>query len=568
MPIDIDLGAPLPPPSPPPSPPPQAGDENILPTASEVDVLLLLEGTFPYVSGGVSSWVNQLMLGFPHLRFGAIFIGSRRADYKEMKYKLPANLAHLECHFLHEPPKRLMQPVAHAGDPESFAQIDRLHQTFRDARHHKGNTEALLQQTLAATLPHMGQGGSLSKEAFNTSEQAWQRVLEHYRAYCTDPSFVDYFWSVRIMHAPLWTLLHIAQSAPRCRALHTISTGYAGMLGAMLAQLRARPLILSEHGIYTKERRIDLFQSTWIRDNRGVFERRAGQVAYFKDLWIRFFEGLGRCCYASARHIVSLYEANRLRQIADGAAANRTRCIPNGIDVARFAALRRAPDAPIPPVVCLIGRVVPIKDVKTFIRALRTLVDRVPNAQGWIAGPEDEDPDYAQECRMLAETLGLQQHLKFLGFQKLDDLLPKIGLMVLSSISEGLPLVILESYAAGVPCVTTDVGSCRQLIYGIGPQDEALGAAGAIVHIADPQALAEACVPLLTDAARWNAASQAGIARVEALYTQGLMFDSYRQLYQDAIEAPDTPVQAHAAASCPHAARAMSKLGPAAMSSR
>ncbi|OYW31068.1 MAG: hypothetical protein B7Z51_05725, partial [Methyloversatilis sp. 12-65-5] len=41
-----------------------------------VDVALLLEGTFPYVSGGVSSWVNQIIRAFPDLTFAVVFIGS------------------------------------------------------------------------------------------------------------------------------------------------------------------------------------------------------------------------------------------------------------------------------------------------------------------------------------------------------------------------------------------------------------------------------------------------------------------------------------------------------------
>jgi glycosyltransferase involved in cell wall biosynthesis len=56
--------------------------------------------------------------------------------------------------------------------------------------------------------------------------------------------------------------------------------------------------------------------------------------------------------------------------------------------------------------------------------------------------------------------------------------------------------VVLEGYAAGVPSISTDVGSCRQLIYGFGPDDEALGAAGRVVGIADPAALADAAVEL------------------------------------------------------------------------
>jgi polysaccharide biosynthesis protein PelF len=35
------------------------------PTAAQADIALLLEGTFPYVSGGVSSWVNQIIRAYP-----------------------------------------------------------------------------------------------------------------------------------------------------------------------------------------------------------------------------------------------------------------------------------------------------------------------------------------------------------------------------------------------------------------------------------------------------------------------------------------------------------------------
>ena len=184
---------------------------------------------------------------------------------------------------------------------------------------------------------------------------------------------------------------------------------------------------------------------------------------------------------------------------------------------------------------CLIGRVVPIKDVKTFIRAMRRVVNRMPAAEGWIAGPEDEDKAYAAECHALVRSLGLENHVRFLGFQKVEELMPKIGLTILSSISEALPLVILEGYAAGVPTVSTDVGSCRQLVEGLDDADRAIGPSGAIVNIADPQALADAAVALLADGEAWQAASRAGIARVERYYTDHMMFDRYRQVYAGAF---------------------------------
>lgn len=499
------------------------------PRAERADIGLLLEGTFPYVSGGVSSWVNQIIRGFPQYKFALIFIGSQPEDYGEPKYALPDNVVHLETHYLYNK-QAVPQVRAIHGDPGVFGNIRHLHDCFRLP---ESNPDGL--ESFRKLIPEMSPGGGAGLDTFLYSEESWAFVKEKYHKYCSDPSFVDYFWTVRSMHAPVWMLAEIARNFIPVRAYHTVSTGYAGLLGAMLKEKNGCPLILSEHGIYTKERKIDLFQAQWVKDNRNVFQRDPTEISYFRQLWIRFFQQLGTRCYDSSDHIVSLFEANRLRQIEDGAQAQRTCNIPNGVNVQRFAPLRSLRPASPPPILCLIGRVVPIKDIKTYIRAMRTVVNRMTHAQGWIAGPEDEDPDYVDECRDLVDGLGLGGNIKFLGFQQMTELLPQVGLVVLSSISEGLPLVLLEGFAAGVPAVSTDVGSCRQLIYGLDEQDQAFGAAGRIVGIADPQALAEAALELLTDTAVWNAASVAGIRRVEANYTQEKMFDSYRDIYEKAL---------------------------------
>ena len=500
-----------------------------LPRAQRADIGLLLEGTFPYVSGGVSSWVNQIIRGFPQYTFALIFIGSRAEDYGDAKYSLPDNVVHLETHYLHN--QHAAPPVSPIhGDTAVFGDIMHLHECFRFAE-----TNSYKLETFRKLIPEMSPNGGASLETFLYSEEAWDFIKQKYQKYCTDPSFVDYFWTVRSMHAPVWLLADIAENFIPVRAFHTVSTGYAGLLGALLKEKTGLPLILSEHGIYTKERNIDLFKAQWVKDNRNVFQRDPTEISYFRQLWIRFFQALGSRCYDSADHIVALFEANRLRQIEDGAPAQRTSNIPNGVNVARFSPLRTQRPSLPPPVLCLIGRVVPIKDIKTFIRAMRTVVNRMPEAEGWIAGPEDEDPDYVNECRDLVDGLDLASHVKFLGFQQMTELLPKVGLVVLSSISEGLPLVLLEGFAAGVPAVSTDVGSCRQLIHGLDTQDQAFGAAGRIVGIADPQALAEASLELITDEAVWRTASEAGIKRVETYYTQEKMFASYRAIYEEVL---------------------------------
>jgi glycosyltransferase involved in cell wall biosynthesis len=491
----------------------------------QADIGLLLEGTFPYVAGGVSSWVNQMVRGFPEVSFAIVFIGSLEEEYGEQKYELPPNVVHFERHYLYE--KRQAPEIRKVeGDPATFAVVQEMHRYFR-APHAHADGRALFQQ-LAPELVD----GKLNQEDFLYSHQSWDFLSAQYREFSSDPSFVDYFWTVRTMHGPIWILADIAKNLIPCKAYHTVSTGYAGLLGALLKYRTGKPLILSEHGIYTKERRIDLFNAHWIPDNRVIFQRDPTEIAYFRQMWMRFFEGIGKICYDASDAIIALFEGNRRRQIEDGADPNRTTNIPNGIDIARYGALRAQRPARTPPVLALIGRVVPIKDIMTFIRAMRTVVNRMPEAEGWIIGPENEDPEYAQECHNLAIGLGLESKVKFLGFQTLSDVLPQVGVVALSSISEALPLVILEGFAAGVPSVATDVGACRQLIYGLDAEDQALGAAGAVVGIADPQSFATAALELLTDQNKWHAASNAGIRRVETYYNQEQMFGRYRTIYE------------------------------------
>lgn len=483
------------------------------------DIGLLLEGTYPFVRGGVSTWAHDLIRGLPELTFSLCFLGASKKTLGKQAYELPANVVGLRCEFLFDEGDPGGPPVKRVNEP-AFADSARLHDALREG----GAPPPDAMRRLALTL---GTTDGIGARDFFRSERAWEEITARYKQHCTDPSFTDYFWTVRTMHAPLFTLARIARELPEARAWHTISTGYAGFLGALLAQQRKRPLIISEHGIYTKERKIDLAHAQWIKEPPGA----EGQ-GYLRELWSRFFEGLGRMAYQAARPIVSLYQGNRDRQVQDGALQERTQVIPNGIDVERFAKLRPLRPAEPPRVIGLLGRVTPIKDVRTFIRMMRSVCDAMPEAEGWIVGPTEEDPAYARECEELVHTLGLSGKVKFLGFQKPEDILPKLGLLVLTSISEALPLVLLEAMAAGLPSMATDVGACREILEGAG---DGLGSAGAVVPLGDAAAAAEAARALLTDPERWQKAQAAGIERVSKHYTRERMLQGYRALYQEAV---------------------------------
>jgi hypothetical protein len=71
-----------------------------------------------------------------------------------------------------------------------------------------------------------------------------------------------------------------------------------------------------------------------------------------------------------------------------------------------------------------------------------------------------------------------------------------------------------------------------------------------VVGIAQPQALADAALKLLTDPQRWHAAQAAGIARVERYYTQDMMFGAYCELYQRSLGMATRTPTLHPASRC------------------
>jgi len=58
----------------------------------ESDICLVLEGTYPYVSGGVSTWAHDLILNQPDKTFHIVAIMAPGADPK-LAYELPENVS-------------------------------------------------------------------------------------------------------------------------------------------------------------------------------------------------------------------------------------------------------------------------------------------------------------------------------------------------------------------------------------------------------------------------------------------------------------------------------------------
>ena len=369
---------------------------------------------------------------------------------------------------------------------------------------------------------------------FWSHPETWQIAREMYRKCLDGESFIDVWWNFRFMMRPLWRIAATVGTLPKAAVYHSVSTGYAGLLACLGAEKFEAKFLLSEHGIYVRERIADLLRSDCTPCKDTPIDDPS--IRAIRELWIGKFIEIGRVAYLGADQIVSLFQKNADYQIEFGASSNKITIIPNGVDLdkletpqAKRREIRRR--HPQRRHVGFLGRIVAVKDLKTLLRAAAAVVTDFPDAQFLIIGPTDEDDGYAEQCRELCRQLGIVERVEFTGPKSIDEALPDIDVMVLSSISEGLPFVALEAFAAEIPLVATDVGACRELIEGRSHRHARGGPAGFVVPVAQPVALAKAISRLLADRSLQDQFGAAGRRRVETVYAQADVIAAYRRLY-------------------------------------
>lgn len=487
------------------------------------DVCLVLEGTYPYISGGVSSWVHQLICALKDIKFSLLILLPNREYIREMKYAIPDNVVDIRQVFIHD--HDLGNQTANASIRKKPL-FDKLEQSIKEII--SGNTRVFADifQLFDDTGPL-----HLTTHDLLFSKPAWEMVSNLYKHYDLNISFLDFFWTYRFSILPILPLLNA--DIPRADVYHTVSTGYAGMIGAIAKITNNAVLILTEHGIYTKERKMEIAQASWIYDEKQDEFRPQRHMSFFKEWWISIFQRMARICYDHSREVITLYEENQKLQIAGGADPSTTSIIPNGIDVAKFNPIERTINADQTAfTIGFVGRVVPIKDVKTFIKACKIIVDRFKETKILILGPTDEEEEYFEECVTLCEMLNLTGNITFTGIVPIKEYYPNIDLVVLTSESEAQPLVILEANAMGIPVVSSDVGACSELLNGRTDPDKALGISGLITGVANPRDTAQKVIDILTNPQLYNNMSKAGIQRVYQFYNQTDLFANYLNVYE------------------------------------
>ncbi len=462
-------------------------------------VCLILEGSYPYVHGGVSTWMHEYLQAMPDYEFVLWVIGAKEEDKGKFVYELPANVVEVHEVFLDS----ALRLKGDAGRKVRFTQEE----------------EAAADKLMNCDKPdwdvlfRLFQEKKVNPVNFLMSEAFLNVLRELCKAEYPYVAYAQAFHTIRSMLLPVFYLCE--QKVPEADYYHAICTGYAGLLGGLAVYKTGKKLLLTEHGIYSREREEEIIRAQWV-------------IPDFKRHWIKFFYMLSDLAYKRATTVTSLFLNASKTQIDLGADASKCRVISNGIHYEKFCDIPLKKEDGIVDIGAVI-RFAPIKDVKTLLYAFYELSQRNPNVRLHVLGGID-DEEYYDECVEIKENLNLQNVI-FTGRVDVTKYMEKLDVTILTSLSEGQPLSVLESFAARRPCVTTDVGCCKELLDGA--SGDYLGTAGFIAPPMDRTGLANALERLCESREKRIAMGEIGQKRVEKNYKHATMMNKYREMYKE-----------------------------------
>ena len=466
-----------------------------------MEILLVTEGTYPHVHGGVSVWCDQMIRGLHRHSFHVVALTATGRE--PTVYQRPENVASVRS--LPIWTQRRPAPYRRfARRPDPSAAIALLDATLSHGPQATEHFESALfelflffQAHRLTDLTEVLRTDSVAKalaafwHQFNDGHGPALRLADAMTA-------LDL-----IEHA----LRPLALKPPEADVTHAVSNGLAALVGLAAKWTYGTPLIIAEHGVYLRERYLAL---------RG--ERLGWPV---KAIVAAFTRRLCETGYRSADLITPCNEYNQRWEKRLGADPAKLRTVYNGVDPDRFPPAESEPDVPT---LVFVGRIDPLKDLHTLLRAFALVREDLPTARLRIFGAAPSGGEwYLEECVALAKQLGIDESAVFEGpTQQVPEAYASGHVVVLSSISEGLPFSVIEAMACGRPNVGTEVGGVA----------EAIGDTGLVVPPRRPQELAQACVTLLTDHDRRHALGRAARERALELFTISRAVDTFDEIYR------------------------------------
>lgn len=484
-------------------------------------IALVTEGSYPFSHGGVSVWCDQLVRGLSEHDFEVIALTATGSE--KQLWDAPGNVTSIRSLPLWGTPRRTVgrwtrphrrhavRPVLRGtADPVARrCALELVRALVEPDLRIAGRRFRSALQTWAHNAPeHDLEGALLSPALISVLMDTWpaEELAANWGGSERGvPTVADAVTAARLLANMLRPLEH---QPPVADVVHLVSNGIAGLVGLAAKWRYGTPFVLSEHGVYLRERYLAFGRSTYARP--------------VKWLLLRFYRLLSSAVYAEAALVAPGNVYNQRWETWDGVPDSVIRTVYNGVDPAEFTPVDFEPPVPT---IAWVGRIDPIKDLETLLRSFALVRERLPLARLRVFGSTPAgNEDYHAGLQQVARELGLGDSVCFEGrVESVQSAYAAGHLVALTSISEGFPYTVIEAMSCGRATVSTDVGGVA----------EAVGDAGLVVPPRDPAAFAEACVRLLENPGERDRFAARARDRVIGLFTLEQSLSAFRTIYED-----------------------------------
>ncbi|NLT54946.1 MAG: GT4 family glycosyltransferase PelF [Actinomycetales bacterium] len=460
-------------------------------------VSLIVEGCYPFVTGGVSTWCDQLIRGLRQHSFEVVAITGSSGQRPLLD--LPENVLSLRTVALWDwvpprwrSPRSIRRAFLDAYRPFLLAVLDPAvpQQAFTDGLR---ELFVLAQATDLALAQR-------SEEAVSLLAETWHEVFPDRRMSLRD--------AVEATEVVEHLLLPLSERVIEADVSHAASNGLPALMGLAAKWRYGTPLVMSEHGVYLRERYLSC--------------RGAGYRWPVKTMLLSLIRRICVSAYAACDTIVPVNVYNQRWEVRNGADPDAISTSYNGVDAASFAPASGEPETPT---IGWVGRIDPLKDLETLVRAFALVRETIPEAVLRLFGPVPEGGEwYERRIRALVDELGLTASVTFEGpVRPVARAYHASTVVALSSISEGLPYTVMEAMMCGRTTVSTAVGGVPEIV----------GDTGVVVPPRDPGALAKGCIGLLDDPERRACLAESARARAIERFCLERMLEAFDGVYEE-----------------------------------
>lgn len=476
-------------------------------------IVMLNEGTYPYYKGGVSTWAHVLISGLKEFDFVAVALTTK--TLLKTRYPNPPNLRYVmniplwgtEClgeHLREFTVRRLIKLSAQTREDDVKEDFVPYFRTFLREAKMGGRDPEAIGEALA----------NMHKFLLNHSFRKVFRSAHVWKAFL-DEMIEDELYSnmrisymLKLSHVIRHLLRILAYDYPEATLYHSSASGLCGLIGVIKKVESETPYIVTEHGVYFRERLLDVYSELNPPE---------------KILWLNLFRAIALVNYYYADRILPVCEFNVMWETEFGIPRRKVEVIYNGVDVDRFKPMDVEVKGVRPIVV--MSRIEKLKDILNVIEAMEYISKEAPEIKCEIYGPI-VDEKYFNACLRRAYQLKVLDKISFMGStDKPEIAYNRAEVVIQPSLSEGFPFTVIEAMSCGKPVVATNVGGIK----------EAIADTGIVVPPRSPRDLADAVLRLHGDEDLRKKLGDRARERVLKLFSRRRFIEEYRRLYLEIV---------------------------------